>query len=125
MATNQKTDQYFATFDKSLQNEKTDQGRLINKKRWDALRSVAPSGMTTWSFNFVYREKYIQGERELSASEIKARPDYQYWVRMLERAAPQYRAFQEKRTATDAGLAPMSGGSDAKRKRELRRLLVI
>jgi hypothetical protein len=38
MATNKKTDQYFATFDKSLQNEKTDQGRLINKKRWDALR---------------------------------------------------------------------------------------
>jgi hypothetical protein len=94
----------------------------------NALRSIAPNGMTTWSFNYVYLDKYIQGDNELSASEIKMRPDYKYWVTQLERAQPQYRAYQEKRTATDAGLAPMSGGSNAKRardKKRLRRLLVV
>ena len=127
--TNRKTDQYFAVFDKSLQNEKNDEGRAINLKRMNALRSIAPNGMTTWSFNFVYLDKYIQGDNELSASEIKARPDYKYWVTQLERALPQFRAYQEKRTATDAGLAPMSGGSNAKRARDkklrLRRLLAV
>ena len=129
MATNKRTDQYFAVFDKSLQNEKNDEGRAINLKRMNALRSIAPNGMTTWSFNYVYLDKYIQGDNELSASEIKARPDYQYWVTQLERAQPQYRAYQEKRTATDAGLAPMSGGSNTKRARDkklrLRRLLAV
>ena len=96
----------------------------------NALRSVAPNGMTTWSFNFVYLDKYIQGDNELSASEIKMRPDYKYWVTQLERALPQFRAYQEKRTATDAGLAPMSsGGSGTKKRREaknrLRRLLAV
>ena len=85
--------------------------------------------MTAWSFNYVYLDKYVPGEGELSASEIKMRPDYKYWVTQLERAQPQYRAYQEKRTATDAGLAPMSGGSNAKRARDkklrLRRLLAV
>jgi hypothetical protein len=128
-ATNTKTDQYYGTFAKSLQNEKNDAGRAIVKKRMTALWNVTPAGMTLYSFRNVYTDKYIQGDAELSASEIKMRPDYKYWESQVGRARPQYRAFQEKRTADDAGLAPMTGGSGAKKARDrklrLRRLLAV
>ena len=128
-ATNQKTDQYYGTFAKSLQNEKNDAGKEIVKKRMTSLWNVTPAGMTLYSFRNVYMDKYIQGDAELSASDIKMRPDYKYWKSQVERARPQYRAFQEKRTADDAGLAPMTGGSGAKKARDrklrLRRLLAV
>jgi hypothetical protein len=130
-ATNKKTDQYYTVFAKSLTLNKNEVNRDIVRKRMNALWSVTPAGFTQWTFRNVYQNHYIQGSDELSASEIKMRRDYQYWATQIERARPQYRAFQDKRTADDADLPPMTGpGTQAKKRKDaakhrLRRLVTV